>query len=102
MDKTILIKRNKSFVIAVIRLVEQFPKSLFIDVFSRQLIRCSISVSANYRAACRAKSTADFDNKLKIVEKEADESMYFLDLLLEVVPNNFHETVDILLKEAMN
>jgi four helix bundle protein len=100
LDKNTLINRNKAFVIAVIRLIEQLPKSLSVDVFSRQLIRCSSSVGANYRAACRAKSTADFINKLKIVEEEADEAMYFLDLLKEVVKESFHFEIDRLLKEA--
>jgi four helix bundle protein len=49
-------------------------------------VRCSSSVGANYRAACRAKSTADFINKLKIVEEELDESMFFLELLAEFNP----------------
>jgi four helix bundle protein len=100
MNKDTLIQRNKNFVIAVIRLIEQLPKSLSVDVFSRQLIRCSSSVGANYRAACRAKSTADFLYRLKIVEEEADESIYFLELLREVVPQNFFELIDKLLKEA--
>ena len=100
LDKNTLINRNKAFVIAVISLIEQLPKSLSVDVFSRQLIRCSSSVGANYRAACRAKSTADFINKLKIVEEEADEAMYFLDLLKEVVKESFHFEIDRLLKEA--
>ena len=95
-----LIARNKKFVIEVIRLIEQLPKSMVVDVFSRQLIRCASSVGANYRSACRAKSTADFIHKLKIVEEEADESMYFLDLLKEVVPNVFQETINRLLNEA--
>lgn len=54
--------------------------------FTSQLIRCSSSVGSNYRAACRAKSNKDFINKLKIVEEEADESMYFLELLMEILP----------------
>lgn len=55
--------------------------------YSNQLVRCSSSVGANYRAACRAKSTADFLNKLKIVEEELDETMFFLELLEEFNPN---------------
>lgn len=63
------------------------------------MIRCSSSVGANYRAACRAKSSADFINKLKIVEEEADESMYFLEILREV--GKVHqEQIDVLLNEA--
>ncbi|WP_425637543.1 four helix bundle protein [Algoriphagus yeomjeoni] len=49
-----------------------------------QLIRSSSSVAANYRAVCRAKSKADFINKLKIVEKEADESQFFLEVIDEI------------------
>ncbi len=52
--------------------------------YKRQLIRCSSSVGANYRAACRAKSTKDFINKLKIVEEELDESLYFIELITEL------------------
>lgn len=48
------------------------------------MIRCSSSVGANHRAACRAKSNADFINKLKIVEEELDETLYFLDLVKEI------------------
>lgn len=81
LDKSVLISRNKAFVAGVIDLIESLPKSMANDVFSRQLIRCSSSVGANYRAACRAKSSADFVYKLKIVEEEADEALYFLDLI---------------------
>lgn len=52
-----------------------------------QLIRCSSSVGANYRASQRAKSAADFINKLKIVEEEADESSFFIEILLEINKN---------------
>ena len=52
--------------------------------YKRQLIRCSSSVGANYRAACRAKSTKDFLNKLKIVEEELDESLFFIELIKEL------------------
>ena len=61
------------------------------NAYCNQLIRCSSSVGANYRAACRAKSDADFINKLKIVEEEADESMYFLELLLQVTNKEHQE-----------
>ncbi len=53
-----------------------------------QLIRCSSSVGANFRASQRAKSTADFINKLKIVEEEIDESMYWLEIFLEILDNH--------------
>ena len=66
----------------------KFPKSREYNAYINQLIRCSSSVGANYRASQRAKSTADFINKLKIVEEEADESHYFLELLFEVNDND--------------
>ena len=52
-------------------------------VSGKQLLRCSSSVGANYRSACRARSKADFINKLKTVEEEADESLYWMDFLVE-------------------
>ena len=59
------------------------PKTTEAEVISRQLLRSGTSVGANYRAACRAKSPADHINKLKIVEEEADETLYWLELLVE-------------------
>lgn len=59
----------------------------FID-YKRQLIRCSSSVGANYRAACRAKSGRDFLNKLKIVEEELDETMFFIEMIKELHPES--------------
>ena len=66
----------------------------------RQLVRSSTSVGANYRAACRAKSTKDFINKLKIVEEEADESSYFLDVLKEIDKGKNKEKLGDLLAES--
>ncbi len=82
--KEVLKNRTKRFAIDSWSLCAKFPVSREYNAFCNQLIRCSSSVGANYRAACRAKSNADFINKLKIVEEEADESMYFLELLLEL------------------
>ena len=76
--------RTKQFSIACWQLCSIMPKSREYDAFVRQLIRCSSSVGANYRAALRGKSTADFINKLKIVEEETDESMYWLELFMEI------------------
>jgi len=63
--------------------VEGLPKNLTADVISRQLLRSATSIGANYRAACRGKSTADVMAKLAIVEEEADEAIYWLELLIE-------------------
>jgi len=91
--------RKQKFAIDCWRLCARFPKTREYDAFCRQLIRCSASVGANYRAACRAKSDADFLNKLKIVEEEADESMYFLEIFL-IVTEKEQQEIRRLLKEA--
>lgn len=72
--------RTKEFGLRVIRLGESLPKTRTADVLGRQLMRSATSVGANYRAACRARSTAEFSAKLGIVEEEADESGYWLEM----------------------
>jgi len=67
----------------VIRLCQSLPNDRTANVITRQLIRCGTSVGANYRAACRARSQADFVAKLKIVEEECDEAAYWMELLVE-------------------
>ena len=64
-------------------MVDALPQSRSADVIGRQILRSATSVGANYRAACRAKSTADIINKLKIVEEEADETLFWQELLIE-------------------
>lgn len=88
MTKEDLQKRTKKFAIDIALLIDKLNMGIAVSVYSRQLIRSSSSVGANYRAACRAKSDADFINKLKIVEEEADESLYFLELLSEIDKKN--------------
>ncbi|MHC5933504.1 four helix bundle protein [Nostoc sp.] len=75
--------RTKQLALRVIRLVEQLPQTRIADVIGKQLLRSATSVGANYRAACRAKSTADLIAKLGIVEEEADVTLYWLELLIE-------------------
>jgi four helix bundle protein len=77
-------QRTKRFALDCWILCSQLPKTREFNAYVNQLIRSSSSVGANYRAAQRAKSSADFLNKLKIVEEEIDESDYFLELLFEV------------------
>ncbi len=91
--------RTKRFGLDVIILVTELPRDPVGNVIGRQLVRCATSVGANYRAACRGKSAADFVAKLKIVEEEADESLYWLELLREsrIVPS---EILQPLLSEA--
>lgn len=74
--------RFKQFAISVAILVTKLSRTPITYAYGNQVIRSSSSAGANYRAACRAKSKADFINKLKIVEEETDESVYFLELLL--------------------
>ena len=75
--------RTKQFALRVIRLVETLPKSRTADALGKQLLRAATSVGANYRAACRGRSAAEFQAKLGIVEEEADESGYWIELLVE-------------------
>lgn len=81
-------KRNlsaeaKEVALRIIKLVDALPNSRSADVIARQLLRSASSIGANYRAACRSRSTADMISKLSIVEEEADETLYWLHLLVE-------------------
>ena len=76
-------ERTKAFALRIIRLVESLPRTWTGSVVGKQLLRSGTSVGANYRAACRAKSNADFVNKMAIVLEEADESAYWLDLIVD-------------------
>jgi four helix bundle protein len=78
-----LYTRTKAFAVRVVRLVDYLPRSRATDVMGQQLLRCATSVGANYRAARRARSNAEFCSKLGIVEEEADECLYWFDLLIE-------------------
>ncbi len=79
-------RRTKHFALRVIRLIEvleALPYNLNARVIGKQLIRSATSVGANYRSACRAKSTADIIAKLSLVEEEADESLFWMELVVE-------------------
>ena len=76
-------RRTKQIGLDIITLIGELPDNSIVWNISNQLSRCSTSIGANYRAACRAKSTADFINKLKNVEEEADETLYWLEVLEE-------------------
>ena len=81
-------ERTKGIALRIIKLVQSLPKNWIAETIGKQLLRSGTSIGANYRAACRAKSTADIINKLAIVEEEADESMFWINLLIEseIVP----------------
>ena len=75
--------RSKALALRIINLVAALPQGDVGQIIGRQLLRSGTSVGANYRASMRAKSRADMVNKLKIVEEEADETLYWLELLVE-------------------
>jgi four helix bundle protein len=83
MDEQTFKTRTKKFALRVIRLTEALPNTRTADVIGKQLVRSGTSVGANYRAACRAQSVGDMIAKLKNVEEEADESLYWMELLVE-------------------
>lgn len=84
MTKEELKKRTKSFAIRVFRFLMEIEKNKAVDVISYQLFKSSSSLAANYRAVCRGKSDSDFLNKLKIVDEEADESLFWLEFIQEL------------------
>ncbi len=73
--------RTRAFSLRVVKLVQTMPKNMIADALGKQVLRCATSVGANYRAACRAQSGAMFIAKLSIVVEEADETMYWLELI---------------------
>jgi four helix bundle protein len=75
--------RTKRFAVLTIKFLETLPRNQTIGTLSNQLLRSSTSVGANYRAACRARSQADFISKMGIVEEETDESLYWMEILVE-------------------
>ncbi len=81
-NQNYLKERTKAFALAIIKLVEGLPRGRTADVLGRQLLDAGTSVGANYRAACRARSSADFISKMGIVEEESDETIYWMELLI--------------------
>ena len=73
--------RTKRFALRVLVLIDRLPNTIGGRVLANQLARSATSVGANYRAACRARSRAEFASKLGIVAEEADESLYWLELI---------------------
>jgi len=100
LDKAEALKeRTKQFAIRVVAVVRALPTSREGNVIGNQLLRCGTAVAANYRAVCRARSKAEFISKISIVVEEADETVFWLELLTDtgVVPK---EKLALLLKEA--
>jgi four helix bundle protein len=98
MNETEMKNRTKNFAKDIIRLCRNMPDNREGRLIGNQIFRSGTSVAANYRAACRAKSTADFISKLAIVEEEADETLFWLELIAEMkIPGG--ESTDHLMKE---
>jgi len=91
--------RTRRFALAVIQFIASLPKSQTTDVIGRQLLRSATSVGANYREANRAESRPDFIHKIALVEKEAAEACYWLELLLDTSTGS-SESTSKLLKES--
>ena len=83
MTAEVMKQRTKAYALRVVRVVQALPRNEVARAVGGQLLRSGTSVGANYRAACRAKSRPDFVHKLKIVEEECDESLYWMELLVE-------------------
>jgi four helix bundle protein len=81
MDQQALRVRTRDFAIRIVRLFQGLPKSTEAQVIGRQLLRSGTSVGANYRAACRARSKAEFISKIGVVVEEADETVFWIDIL---------------------
>ena len=78
-----LLERTKQFALRIFKLVGALPQTIQRKAVAAQLIRSGTSVAANYRAACRARSKPEFIAKLGVVEEEADESAFWLELIIE-------------------
>jgi four helix bundle protein len=100
MTKEELKYRTKNFAVAVIKYVEALPKNKTNDVISYQIIKSATSVGANYRSACRGRSTAEFISKLNIVIEECDETTYWLEITDETNVNIDREMLKQLHKES--
>jgi len=83
MDEKELKNRTKRFALDIIKLVENLPAKMVAQPIGRQLVRARTSVGANYRSACRGRSRAEFAAKLGIVEEEADESAFWMEIIIE-------------------
>ena len=100
MNKKELKNRTKAFAIRVFKFLMTLEHNKAVDVISYQLFKASSSVAANYRAVCRGKSSADFLNKLKTVDEEADESLFWLEFINELELKCNKKELNYLLQEA--
>src|SRR5579883_1524623 len=83
MTREEMTRRTKAYANRVVRLCQALPNNWLARTLGGQLLRSGTSVGANYRAVCRAKSLADFINKLRVVEEECDESIFWMEMLVD-------------------
>jgi four helix bundle protein len=83
MDEKELKERTKRFALETIKLVDKLPRTVVAQTIGRQFVRAGTSVGANYRSACRGRSRAEFAAKLGVVEEEADESAFWMEVIIE-------------------
>lgn len=95
----ILRDRTKQFAIEIVKLVRIFPRNEESKIIGKQLMRSATSIAANYRAVCRARSKAEFIAKIGIVVEEADETVFWLEMIIELNILSLEKTGE-LLKEA--
>ncbi len=100
MNKEELKIRTKAFAVKTFKFITDLEANRSVDITSYQLIKSSSSVAANYRAACRGKSSADFLNKLKVVDEEADESLFWFEFINELEINSNKTDLLYLIQEA--
>ena len=99
MDKEVLKARTKKFALEIIKIVDLLPDTKAGRIIGNQLVRSGTSVAANYRAACRSRSNADFISKITVVEEECDETLFWLELISEAKLRPSEE-LKIIIKEA--
>lgn len=100
LDKAEAMKlRTKQFAIRIVGVVRALPRTREADVIGKQLLRCGTAVAANNRAVCRARSHAEFISKISVVVEEADETVFWLELLTDTGAVSV-EKLSLLLKDA--
>jgi four helix bundle protein len=83
MTKDELKDRTKKFALEIVKLVDELPNTLSARTIANQIIRSGTSVASNYRSACRARSNADFVSKITVVEEESDETLFWLEMIVD-------------------
>ena len=100
LDKADAMKlRTKQFAIRIVTVVRSLPRSRDGDVLGKQLLRCGTAVAANYRAVCRSRSHAEFVSKMNVVVEEADETVFWLEMLADTGVVSA-EKLELLIREA--